>query len=529
MTGPVASPVALGAAGLAVALSFAMLAARRGSLLAWLCAAQAAVVAVAAVAEGSIAAALLAWAEAAALAWLADRRFPGAWSTPPSPTMTGPSVPMVIAAGTVLAALALTIPGTGLALAIVLLAVLLTAGRPPPAQALGIVALQNGVVLAGVVGGLAPLRAGLVALPLLPALAFGALRLGAARERPGRLLSPRRAAWLDLTLCAIALAVACTLPWQLGQYGRLFRLDARAAHIILLLCALAAAASWAARNTATVWGSRLAILGGTVLAVLSCAPLLSWLGMALAAAGAAAAVLPLRAEAWRRVRLACGGLGLALFGTVAGLHAGPDALPSGAIAMLGYGTLAVLAPELAIAAVALILRLPAGPGGELRLVLGIAALFAAAIALRAGRRGALPLVGLAQAGAAVFAFGLDSPGGNLAGLLQLTLLALTQCAVMLAQPDGLDRLAGLAGLAGVPPVGLFPSLAAILVATAASRPWLLLPLGTGLAAVAWPLLRRLPAERRLLPSPAWLPLALLLILGFAMPHPLLMWFRLAAQ
>ena len=81
----------------------------------------------------------------------------------------------------------------------------------------------------------------------------------------------------------------------------------------------------------------------------------------------------------------------------------------------------------------------------------------------------------------------------------------------------------------MPPFGLFPSLALIMLATAQRFPWLLLPLGAGLAAVAWRLLLQLPAERRLLASPAWLPLALLLIAGFAMPDPMLAWFRLAAR
>ena len=51
----------------------------------------------------------------------------------------------------------------------------------------------------------------------------------------------------------------------------------------------------------------------------------------------------------------------------------------------------------------------------------------------------------------------------------------------------------------------------MLAATAASAPLLLLPLGVGLAAVAWAVLAQLPAERRFCVSPAWLPLALLLL------------------
>ncbi len=66
--------------------------------------------------------------------------------------------------------------------------------------------------------------------------------------------------------------------------------------------------------------------------------------MTLATAGAVAAALPARAEAWRRVCLGCTGLGLALFGTI-DLHGAPTALPATACVMLGYGALAVLAPS----------------------------------------------------------------------------------------------------------------------------------------------------------------------------------------
>jgi hydrogenase-4 component F len=339
--------------------------------------------------------------------------------------------------------------------------------------------------------------------------------------------------------------LAAALPWQLGAHGPFWRLDPLAVHVVLLLAALATAASWTQRNASPVWGSRLAILAGTALAVLSTDPLPRWLGMTVATIGVAAAALPARAEAWRRLRLGCTGLGLALFGTIAlyaaalpqpasaiALHPAPALLPASVCIMLGYGTLAVLAPELTVAAVALILRMRGAPADDLLLALGLAAMLVATLGLATARgpqRRTLPLVGLAQGGAAVFAFGLGSESGNLAGLLQLSFLALTQCALLLARENGLDRLAARAGLAGLPPFGLFPSLALILVATAERLPWLLLALGAGLAAVAWAVLLQLPAGHRLRLSPAWLPLALLLIAGFAMPDPLLAWFRLAAR
>ncbi len=604
---------AQGVAGLAVALGFALVGARRTGGVALLCAAQAVVVASGALAQGDAGVAVVELVEAGLLAWWgaglplplplrasaaaqAEDHESGPWRMGPSPVhpsaggelspadlstrgelspahLLGSSPPHIsmrwgpspahastgvdiaygsLASAALLAALAATIPGAGLALAVVLLGLLLVASRPLASQqALGVAAMQNGLVLAAVSTGLSHGRLALVAVPFLPALALGALWLGSDRARTALLRAPRPAGWLDAGLCGLALLLACALPWELGARGPFWRIDALAAHAILLLTALAAAGSWARRDTAPVWGSRLAVLAGTMLSVASTAPLQSMLGMTLATAGAVAAALPARVEAWRRVCLGCTGLGLALFGTIGllgapvGLLGAPPALPATACVMLGYGALAVLAPELTIASVILIVRMRGAATGDLLLALGLAALLVAALGLatqgrqrgtlllygltQGRQRGTLPLLGLGQGGAAVFAFGLGTEAGNLAGLLQLSFLALSQCALLLARRDGMDRLAALAGLGGVPPFGLFPSLALILAATAARTPWLLLPLGAGLAAIAWAVLLQLPPERRLLASPAWVPLALLLIAGFAMPDPMLAWFRLAAR
>jgi hypothetical protein len=524
------TPLAQGATGLALALGFVLLGMRRSLGMAAICGVQAVAVAIGALAQGDVGVAAVEIVEAGVLGWAGA----GMLSLPsrPKPTRGEEASFLQFAAGALLTALAATLPRTGLALAVVVLGLLLVASRSLPAhQALGIAAVQNGLVLAAVTVGLSHWRLALVVLPLLPAAAFGALWFGGDRTRIAMLLAPRPGARIDAVLCGLALLLACTLPWHLGAHGPLWRLDARAAHVVLLLTALAAAASWAHRGATSVWGGRPLILAGTVLAVLSAAPLLSWLGMVLATAGAAASALPVRAEAWRRLRLGCTGLGLALFGTIS-LHATPPSLSAIACVTVGYGALAVLAPELTVTAVALILRMRGPTTDTLLLVVGLAALAVAALSLATApesQRRTLRLVGLAQGGVAVFAFGLDTAGGDLAGLLQLSFLAMTECALLLAPRDGLDRLAALAGLAGLPPFGLFPSLALILVATVARLPWLLLPLGAGLAAVAWAVLLHLPAERRLLPSPAWVPLVLILIAGFAMPDPLLAWFRLAAQ
>ena len=588
MSAAAAAMVAQGGAAAALALGFALLAVRRMGASAAVCAAQMMAVAVAALMKGNVPVAAAEVAEALALAWWAgaavrrlprgERRAIRAFGADPGASFE-PSGTIVIAAGAGLAALTFAVPGIGLALAVVLLGLLVLAGdRQPERQVLGLAAAQSGLVLSALAVGLSGWGLMVAVVPLLPVLAAAGLWLGTGRKRAAAVVEPRFAGWIDAAICCAALLGAATLPWQLGPGDYGMRLDARAAQMILLLCTLAAAGSWGGLATRPVWGSRLAVLAGTVLAVAAVVPLLAWVGVAVAASGAVAAVLPARTEAWRRLRLACAGLALALFGAIA-LHATPAAAAVAA-GMLGYGSLAVLAPELAVAAVSLILRLPAPP--FLLLTTGLAALaIGAAMSWLAAspahdrsgcdtatprdRRGKMAgsrpamtqgpamtegpvategavvaagpvvtmsrvsCVGLAQGGVAVFAFGLGTPAGAFAGMLQLSLLALTQCAVLLSRADGLDRLAAVAGLGGIPPFGLFASLALVVAATAAAAPVLLLPLGVGLAAIAWGVLRRLPAGRRVCASPAWLPLALLLLCSFAMPASWLAWLRLAAR
>jgi len=469
--------------------------------------------------------------------------YPSPYPSAASSATHGIAPLLLLLAALLLALLAATIPGTGLAIAVTLVGLLGLAGDNRPArQALALLPVQGGAVLAALTVGLGAWQLAVVVLPLLPALGFAGLWLGNRPGRTIRLVHPI-ASRLDLGLCGLALLLACTLPWQLGHHGGLWRLDARAAHVILLLCALAAAAAWARRTTPGVWGARSAVLAGTALATIAVAPLMAWLGMAIATIGAIAVALPRRAAAWRALRLGATGLAVALAGAVAVATPQPH-LAVIAMTMLGYGAVAMLAPELTIAAAALVLRLPAPP--SLLLGLGLAALLAAALCLatETGRRHLPSLAGLAQGGVAVAAFGLGSGEGALAGVMQLTLLALTQCALLLSPPDGFERLVALAGLAAVPPFGLFSSLAQVLAATAAAAPWVLLPLGAGVAGIAWAVLPRLPPIRpppirpppiRPPPirpprvSPAWLPLALLLVCGFAMPAPWLAWIRLAAR
>lgn len=165
-----------------------------------------------------------------------------------------------------------------------------------------------------------------------------------------------------------------------------------------------------------------------------------------------------------------------------------------------------------------------------------------------------------QSGVAAFAFGLGGPLATFAGLLHLTLHTLLKAAVfqcvgracqlkgsqlftditgLLAshRPLGLTLAAGIVAVAGLPPLGLFTSEFLVISHTVQSRPLLALPLGLGLVIGAWALGWRLitlctgpatpdrgPAPATLALAPAWLHLAIAIVLGLAMPATLVAWF-----
>ena len=305
---------------------------------------------------------------------------------------------------------------------------------------------------------------------------------------------------------------------------------------------------------------------------------------------------------WRLLVLGGVGLALALFGSVLLYLAARPVLGAGAAAMrwtalaqvaptldgrllsvafvlllAGYGTLAALVPlhtwlaeaEAALppplvglfggamtnAALVAILRAravlagnsAAMPPGPALMALGLLSLLLAGFALWRQREAprALAFVTIGQSGVAAFAFGLGGGAASCAGLLHLTLLTLGKSAAVQATGAGtperrLTLAAGLVALAGLPPFGLFASLFLIANETARRLPWLLAPLGLGLAVAAWALAVRLAAlppadaaERgpaAYLPLlPAWLMLGVVALLGFAMPGPVVAWFAAAAS
>jgi hydrogenase-4 component F len=211
------------------------------------------------------------------------------------------------------------------------------------------------------------------------------------------------------------------------------------------------------------------------------------------------------------------------------------------------------------------------------MALGLASLLLAAFSLwrRGDVRCLFVFASIGQSGIAAFAFGLGGAGAVFAGLLHMTLATLTRSAVLpcagraaeltggeeftaigglLAghRALGLTLAVGFAGLAGLSPVGVFSSEFLIAAATIQRQPLLALPLGLGLVVGAWALAAALISQLSVVSSQgsessqvsgqvqsserssagalalAWLHLALVLLLGLAMPAGIAAWLRAIA-
>ncbi len=170
-----------------------------------------------------------------------------------------------------------------------------------------------------------------------------------------------------------------------------------------------------------------------------------------------------------------------------------------------------------------------------------------------------------QSGVAAFAFGLGGAAATFAGLLHLTLHTLTKAAVFQCvgravqlkggqnftdiggllvrhRALGLTLAAGIVAVAGLPPFGLFASEFLVLLATVRELPWLVAPLALGLVVGGWALAMRLISlclgpptpDRGAAPGwialvPAWVHLAVVLVLGLAMPGRVAAWFAAIAE
>ena len=472
--------------GLVLALTFAMLAARRRSTVLGLVAAQAATVAFAAAERGYwVEAAVLPMANAAAMFLLRDAADPA----PPRIGAVG-----LLGAGGALAALAVPF---GVPLAAMLLGILLAAAsRDRVVRVLALLAMQNGIALVGLDAGTVER---LVALVPVVAL-FPRVRVHAAP------LPWRR--WAEIGMGAVVLVGALSLPFlPLDD----MRFD-RAGMFAAILVALTAAVPHPERAAVPRW---LAV-GGALLAALAADPMLSYAGLVLAA-------LLLTGSGRSRRLLAGVALGLALFGTIA-----PASSVATGCVLLGLAALAMAVPDLLAVLLLLALR-HAGP--ELA-VLGLVAAMASGARTMVGDKAQPAWLAVGQAGVVAVLFGLRTPDTVFAGLVLALLLVFAQAAQALARGQGLAALLASAGLAGLPPFGVFPGLALALLAVGRQAPWLLVGLLPALAALGWAAIVRLPTPT-IAPSdrwaPAWIPLGAALLVGFCLPGPIAEWLRALAR
>jgi len=364
----------------------------------------------------------------------------------------------------------------------------------------------------------------LVLMPLLAAIVLAAVP---HREAAG---------WINFGAAIATFLLACRLPWELVARPP-FLIDRPAAHFAILAGFVAIAGAWFGRS-----GGRLQyavfqlLLGFSLIALLANSFFVAWIGIEASVIATAVAIgLPLTtdavAAAWRFFLPCAVGVALALFGGVVLYFAERSAFDGGllnlafALIAIGYGIIVVLAPMpggVQLAPLLVILRMrallaghaePLAPGPPL-MALGLAALLVTAFVLwrESEKERRLEFAAVGQLGVAIFAFGVGSTAAVFAGLLQLTLLTVTRAA-MLGWPLAM--------------AGLFPSLFLIITATVENTPWLVLPLGIGIAANAWVLLARSREIQMTALAPALL-LAVVVVLGIAMPGPLAGWFTAVA-
>jgi len=227
---------------------------------------------------------------------------------------------------------------------------------------------------------------------------------------------------------------------------------------------------------------------------------------------------------------------LILFGQIA-LPSASTLLALGCL-LLGQAMLVVMVPVLLPLVMILVLRFRAVAALThdaaltdtmlIALGLGTALACAAMLLMRPRARDRLTLLHIGQTGIGVFAFGLGTAEAMFAGLIHLLLLAVTWTAAEVSDIGRPERLAAIAGLAGLPPFGVWPGLVLIILATAHRSVWLLLALSLALGLIAWATVVRLPSRRwtrPAVPTLAWVPLAVTVLLGLAMPDVVAAWLR----
>jgi hypothetical protein len=545
--------LAQGTAGLALVMCFGLLGARQVALASILLAIQGLAVAIAALAQHQpLIAAATAAIDVVGAVWFLRVASIGALRSPiepPEGPMGGARLGVIV--GAALAVLCQSSGPLALPLAVVLLSVLLAATRQHRLmQLIALVSLQNGVALAACLVVHVPflaLACFVLPLPLAAGFALG----GPARYDLG---IPRwMRSWLGWAQLAVSVAMfAASLA---------VRLDPLATIFAPLIGMWGIADAWAGRHRmAQSPARRLAAsarLGLMLVAVGTTQPVLAW----LAVTGAMTAPLfPALSRRWNEALLAFCASGLVIFGLLT--MSGELASVSYTGLFVGYAAIAAVVPELGVVVVFLVMRLTVQthlPSMATALLLAVASVGLLTCALLlldnaglvargrlSGRTGRsanqtpqrhLTLLSLAQTSIIAVALGLDLPDARFAAVVLLILLILTRTAARIAH--GAVAAAAAASLGGIPPLGVFPGLVLVLLALSSHAPWLLLPIGIGLAGVVASSIGQQGWWRdAALPSPStWtssalrsvglVPLALALLFGFFAPDGMVDWLRAA--
>ena len=532
------TPLAQGSAGLALVMCFALLVTSQLDAAALLLGVQSGAVAVAAAVLQRPLLGLPPLILGASI-WLLRHKTP--MLEPRAAALGGAK--LAIAAAAILAILCQSQGSLGLPLTVVLLSVLLAATRSHPLmQVIALVALQNGIVLAGCLIAEPPTLTASLLLPtaclvlplplaaglLVPAIASSPRYEPLARGKswmPSLPLDASWLGWIDLALAAALFVATLIVPLDslASMFAPLLGLDG-----VLRVCARRNRKTRSPMRRATAWAQTAC----GIVAV--CAPdlMVAWLAVL---AAMAAALLPTLSRRWRDAVLAFIAAGLILFGML--LPATPPvAAPSllGAFSLFsGLAMVAAVVPDLAVVLVVLMLRLAnqaAWPPEVQAIAAGIAliALLACAIRLiNPVRLHRVALLQLAQASIAALSISIGQAEGRFAALVLLVLLILSRSATRFnGRPD--VSLA-IAGLGGIPPLGVFPGLVLVVLTISAQDPWLLLGVGAALVPIvlaSTPRPRPELSPRPISPSTVWLPLLLAVVAGYFAPDGLVHWWRI---
>ena len=532
------TPLAQGSAGLALVMAFALLVTSQLSIAALLVAVQSAAVTVTA---AELHRPLLGLPPLILGAGVFLTRHKTPMLEPRAAAVGGAK--LAIAAAAVLAILCQSQGSLALPLTVVLLSVLLAANRSHPSmQVIALVALQNGIVLAGCLVAEPPTLAASLLLPaaclMLPLPLAAGLRVPAIASSPrheplvrgkswmtGLKLDASWLGWIDLTLAAVLFVATLVVPLDslASVFAPLLGLDG-----LLRVCARRNRQARSPMRRATAWAQSAC----GVIAVCAPNPMVAWLAVL---AAMAAALLPTLSRRWGRGVLAFTAAGLVLFGML--LPATPPvSAPSllGAFSLFsGLAMIAAVVPDLAVVLVVLILRmanLAAWPPEVEAIAAGIALIALLACAIRLAnpvRLHRVALLQLAQASIASLSISIGHAEGRFAALVLLVLLILSRSA---ARFNGRQASSlAIAALGGIPPLGVFPGLALVVLTISAHDPWLLLGVGAALVPIMlasmprrWP---ELP-PRLMMPSIVWLPLLLAVFAGYFASDGLVHWWRI---